>query len=164
MSGADADILPMEPIGYIRGGRIEATKDNWGDNRSQLILRADLFQPEALYGLDDHSHIEVIFYFHLHRDEATEHGARHPRGRTDWPRVGIFSQRGRMRHNRIGVTTCQLLGVEGLALELRGMDAVDGTPILDIKPSWSGNRPRGDFREPEWAKEIMKNYWKKESP
>lgn len=149
----------FQPVGQVYGGRTQATKDNWGDNRCTIALRDDLFGPEALFGLSEHSHVQVIFYFHLYTDEPVETGARHPRNRTDWPKVGIFSQRGRMRINRIGVSTCRVLGVDGLNLLTEGLDAVDGTPVLDIKPVWSGNEPRGEFREPVWAQEIMKNYW-----
>jgi tRNA-Thr(GGU) m(6)t(6)A37 methyltransferase TsaA len=149
----------MRPVGFIRGGRPEDTKDHWGGNRVRVELDQDRFGPEALAGLDELSHVEVLFYFHLHADEPTETGARHPRDRLDWPKVGIFAQRGRMRPNRIGVTVCRVLAVKGLDLEVEGLDAVDGTPVLDIKPVWSGNAPRGPFREPSWAREIMEDYW-----
>jgi tRNA-Thr(GGU) m(6)t(6)A37 methyltransferase TsaA len=149
----------MRPIGIVRGGRTEATKDHWGINRSRIELDAAQFGQESLAGLDQLSHIEVIYYFHLHADEPTETGARHPRDRKDWPKVGIFAQRGRMRPNRIGLSTCRVVGLKGLSVEVEGLDAVDGTPVLDIKPVWSGNAPRGTFREPEWARELMANYW-----
>lgn len=103
--------------------------------------------------------IEVLFFFHVDADEAVETGARHPRGRADWPKVGIFAQRGRMRPNRIGVSVCRVLSEDGLAIEVEGLDAVDGTPLLDIKPGWSGYLPRGLLREPDWARELMTNYW-----
>lgn len=153
-----SDII-FRPIGYVRGGRREATKDGWGNNRSRIELDAALFKPDALFGIEDLSHIEVLFYFHLHTDEPTEFGARHPRDRTDWPVVGIFAQRGRMRPNRLGLSTCRVVKVEGIAIEVEGLDAVDGTPILDIKPVWKGNEPRGEIREPTWASEIMSKYW-----
>jgi tRNA-Thr(GGU) m(6)t(6)A37 methyltransferase TsaA len=151
--------INMMPIGFVRGGRKEATKDHWGGNRSQIELDSGRFGPKALAGIDQLSHIEVLFYFHLHTDEPMEIGARHPRDRADWPEVGIFAQRGRMRPNRIGLCACRVIAVNGLAIEVDGLDAVDGTPVLDIKPVWSGNAPRGSLREPAWAKEIMANYW-----
>ena len=110
----------MKPIGFVRGGRGEATKDHWGDNRSRIELDAREFGPEALAGLDQLSHIEVFFVFHLHADEPTERGARHPRDRTDWPKVGIFAQRGRMRPNRIGYTICRVVAVRGTQRGGRG--------------------------------------------
>ena len=149
----------MQPIGFVRGGRGQATKDHWGANRCRIELDPDRFGPEALAGLEQVSHIEAVFFFHLHADEPTETGARHPRDRADWPKVGIFAQRGRMRPNRIGLSACRVVAVNGLAVEVEGLDAVDGTPVLDIKPVWSGNAPRGPFREPQWAKELMANYW-----
>ena len=153
------DEIGMTPIGRVVGGRAEATKDHWGANRPTIVLRDDLLGPDALKGLDAHSHIEVVFHFHLHTDEPVEAGARHPRGRTDWPAVAIYAQHGRMRINRIGVSVCRLLWVDGLSVEVEGLDAVDGTPVLDIKPVWSGYRPRGAFREPDWARELMASYW-----
>jgi tRNA (Thr-GGU) A37 N-methylase len=159
MSRIEHSCVTMEPIGFVRGGRVEATKDGWGSNLSYLELRDDLFSPSCLHGLQENSHLEVVFYFHLGADESTEYAARRPRGRADWPAVGIFAQHGRMRPNRIGVSVCRLLSVAGLAVHVEGLDAVDGTPILDIKPVWSGYLPQGSIREPQWAKELMAGYW-----
>ena len=86
-------------------------------------------------------------------------GARRPRGRADWPEVGIFAQRAKARPNRIGVGTCALLGVEGLTLRVRGLDAIDGTPVLDVKPHVLEMGPRGEVHEPEWMTELMRDYW-----
>jgi tRNA (Thr-GGU) A37 N-methylase len=105
------------------------------------------------------SNIVVVFFFHGVDEAMVETGARRPRGRADWPLVGIFAQRGRARPNRLGVTACELVGVDGLAIEVRGLDAIDGTPILDIKPVLKGFLPRGEVREPAWASEIMHAYW-----
>jgi tRNA-Thr(GGU) m(6)t(6)A37 methyltransferase TsaA len=151
--------IRISPIGFVRGGRREATKDGWGDNRSRLELDPSRFMPEALLGLEELSHIEVLFYFHIDADEPVETGARHPRGRTDWPKVGIFAQRGRMRPNRIGVSICLVRKVHDLTIEVEGLDAVDGTPLLDIKPVWPGCAPRGPQRSPAWADELMAKYW-----
>lgn len=159
MAEQEAKAIGMVPIGYVDGGRVEATKDNWGNSRAAIKLRADLFGPEALFGLEELSHIEVVFHFHAHADEPIETGARHPRGRADWPRVGIFAQRGRMRVNRIGVSVCRVVDIDGLRVEVEGLDAIHGTPVLDIKPVWAGYDPRGERREPEWVGEIMANYW-----
>jgi tRNA (Thr-GGU) A37 N-methylase len=73
--------------------------------------------------------------------------------------VGIFAQRGRVRPNRLGVSVARLLGVDGLTVRLRGLDAIEGTPVLDIKPVLSGFLPRGDVVEPAWSKELMAGYW-----
>lgn len=149
----------MTPIAHIRGGRREATKDHWGDNRCSIELDAGAFTAEALQGVAELSHVEVLFYFHVDADEPVARGARHPRGRTDWPSVGIFAQRGRMRPNRIGASICKVIAVQNLSIEVEGLDAIDGTPVLDIKPVWTGYLPRGPIVEPQWAREIMSQYW-----
>ena len=91
--------------------------------------------------------------------EKIETGARHPRGNTDWPRVGIFAQRGKNRPNRIGVSRCRLIKTDGLDLHIQGLDAVDGTPVLDIKPYMSEFGPQGDTTQPDWATTIMRDYY-----
>lgn len=149
----------IRPIGVVRGGRTEPVDDDWGRVEAEIVLDAAQFGPESTAGLGDFSHVTVIYQFHLVPDAEINSGARHPRGRTDWPKVGIFAQRGKGRPNRIGVTTCDLVSVERLTLRVRGLDAIDGTPVLDIKPHMTGFAPRGDVREPAWVKEIMKDYW-----
>ncbi len=93
-------------------------------------------------------------------DDEISFDARRPRGRQDWPEIGIFAQRGKGRPNRIGVSVCRILEVSGLALHVEGLDAIDGSPVLDIKPVMSGFQARGQIREPAWAFEIMSSYWK----
>ncbi|MEQ9506583.1 MAG: SAM-dependent methyltransferase [Hyphomonas sp.] len=150
--------LPISPIGHVRGGRAEAVDDNWGDERARIVL-VEAFGPEALFGLADFSHAEVIFQFDKVPDSKIETGARHPRGNKDWPLVGIFAQRGKNRPNRIGLCTCRILGVEGRELLVEGLDAIDGTPVLDIKPVMREFLPREATRQPDWASELMKDYW-----
>jgi len=154
--------IALEPIGYVRGGRATATDDDWGRNLARIELDADRFTPDALAGLGDFSHIEVVYFFHGVTSREVERGARRPRGRADWPLVGIFAQRGRTRPNRLGVSVCRVLGVKNLAIEVEGLDAIDGTPVLDIKPVFKGFLPRGVLREPRWASEIMHEYWRAE--
>jgi tRNA-Thr(GGU) m(6)t(6)A37 methyltransferase TsaA len=149
----------LEPIGFVRGGRDAPTDDNWGHSRSRLELDGRRFTADALLGLSDFSHLEVVFIFDKVTDDQIVAGARRPRGREDWPLVGIFAQRGKNRPNRIGVSICKIIAVDGLFVEAEGLDAIDGTPILDIKPVLKGFLPRGEVREPPWAAEIMKAYW-----
>ncbi|NNM77314.1 SAM-dependent methyltransferase [Sphingomonas sp. ID1715] len=153
-------IFEVEPVGWVRGGRSEAVDDDWGESRAAIELDAERFDLEALMGLDQFSHAEIVYLFDRVRPEQIVSGARHPRGRADWPRIGIFAQRGKNRPNRIGVTMCRIAAVSGLRLEVVGLDAIDGTPVLDIKPVLSGFLPREEVREPDWAREIMAGYWK----
>ena len=149
----------VTPIGHVRGGRFVPTDDDWGANRAAIELDAARFSTDALAGLGDFSHVEVIFMFDRVPESEIELGARRPRGRSDWPLVGIFAQRGKNRPNRLGLCTCKLLDVEGLSVLVEGLDAIDGTPVLDLKPVMRGFLPRGDVREPSWAAEIMRRYW-----
>jgi tRNA-Thr(GGU) m(6)t(6)A37 methyltransferase TsaA len=149
----------MKAIGVVQGGRTEPLDDSWDGVTAKIVLDPGQFPPEATAGLDAFSHIEVIFHFDRARPEDINTGARHPRGRKDWPRIGIFAQRGKDRPNRIGVTVCRLLSVDGLTLSVRGLDAIDGTPVLDIKPVMKGFLPRGEIREPAWAHALMAEYW-----
>jgi tRNA (adenine37-N6)-methyltransferase len=145
-------------IGRVEGGRSEPVDDDWGD--VEAVIRLDeRFGEDALAGLDAFSHLEVVYAFHLVEEAAVEQGARHPRGNAEWPRVGIFAQRGKNRPNRLGVSRCELLGVEGTAVRVRGLDAVDGTPVLDLKPWMAEFAPRGDVRQPAWSRELMRGYW-----
>jgi tRNA-Thr(GGU) m(6)t(6)A37 methyltransferase TsaA len=154
-----SNTIVLTPVGHVRGGRGEAIDDDWGASRARIELDARIFSPEALAGLQDFSHVEVIFAFDRVPEEKVEFGARRPRGREDWPLVGIFAQRGKNRPNRLGLCACRIIGIDGLALEVEGLDAIDGTPVIDIKPVMTGFLPRGEIREPGWAREIMAAYW-----
>lgn len=152
--------IQLKPIAVVRNSRSEIEDDNWGDVIS--VLELDPSMPEdALHGLEDFSHAEILYYFHLVPDSKIETGARHPRNNTDWPKVGILSQRGKNRPNRLGATLVKILRREGRHLEVQGLDAIDGTPILDIKPVMREFLPREEVHQPEWATELMKQYWKK---
>jgi tRNA-Thr(GGU) m(6)t(6)A37 methyltransferase TsaA len=154
-----ANTIQMNPIGVVRAGRDQPIDDNWDSVETRIDLDPKQFTADATAGLRDFSHIEVIYHFDRVPDGEVQKGARHPRGRKDWPLVGIFAQRGKGRPNRIGVCVCRLLSVDGLNLSVQGLDAIDGTPVLDIKPVMKGFLPRGEVREPVWAAELMKEYW-----
>jgi tRNA-Thr(GGU) m(6)t(6)A37 methyltransferase TsaA len=153
-----SDDVTLWPIGAVAGGRVEPIDDDWGNVEADIVLD-DRFAEDALAGLADFSHIEVIFFFHLVGEEKIPQGTRRPRGREDWPLVGVFAQRNKARPNRLGVTTCRLLSVAGRTLHVQGLDAIDGTPVLDIKPYVTGFGPRGEVREPAWVQELMQAYW-----
>ncbi|MEU7074995.1 SAM-dependent methyltransferase [Streptomyces narbonensis] len=147
------------PVGHVVGGRQEVRDDEWGDVESVVRLDAEAFGPEALAGLDAFSHLEVVYHFDRVRPDAVQTGARHPRGNTEWPLVGIFAQRGKNRPNRLGVSRCRLIRTDGLDLHVQGLDAVDGTPVLDIKPYMAEFGPQGTTTQPAWADEIMRRYY-----
>jgi tRNA-Thr(GGU) m(6)t(6)A37 methyltransferase TsaA len=150
--------ISVLPIGIVVGGRTQPDDDGWDAEMCDIVL-SERFDPSALQGLDAFSHVEVVYHFHLVGEDAVVVGARHPRDRADWPAVGIFAQRGRVRPNRLGVTVCRVVNVDGTRLTVRGLDAVDGSPVLDIKPYLCGFAPRGEVVEPAWTKELMAEYW-----
>lgn len=158
-NGADVDVVTTRPVAHVVGGREEVFDDAWDDVESVIRLDASQFGEEALYGLNTFSHIEVVFQFDRVPLTKIETGARHPRGNTAWPLVGIFAQRGKNRPNRLGVSRCRLLRVDGLDIHVNGLDAVTGSPVLDIKPYMAEFGPRGEVRQPEWSAEIMRSYY-----
>jgi tRNA-Thr(GGU) m(6)t(6)A37 methyltransferase TsaA len=152
-------IMVIEPIGFVKNNRQAVGDDYWGDVVSEIIINETL-GAEAIQGLEDFSHAEVIFAFHLVDEKMIVTGARHPRNNPDFPEVGIFAQRGKNRPNRLGLTTVKILKRDGNVLFVTGLDAIDGTPIIDIKPILKEFLPEGEIRQPQWATEIMRNYWK----
>jgi tRNA (adenine37-N6)-methyltransferase len=149
----------VEPIGTVRSPRTAATDDHWGEVVATVNLDGRRFGPEALAGLEEFSHVEIVYLFDRVSPEQIEFGSRRPRGNPDWPEVGIFAQRAKLRPNRLGVSVCRLLGVEGLALRVVGLDAIDGTPVLDVKPYMEEFGPRHEVRQPAWSHELMAGYW-----
>jgi tRNA-Thr(GGU) m(6)t(6)A37 methyltransferase TsaA len=145
-----AVVITLEPVGVVVGGRSEA------------VIRLDdaQFGPDAVAGLAAFSHLVVVFQFHLVDPADVETGARRPRGNPEWPEVGMFAQRAKMRPNRLGVSTCRLRTVEGLDVHVRGLDAIDGSPVLDVKPFMREfEPPYAEVRQPTWSTELMRGYY-----
>ncbi|MFT3715027.1 MAG: SAM-dependent methyltransferase [Gordonia sp. (in: high G+C Gram-positive bacteria)] len=151
--------ITLTPIGSVHSSRSEVTDDGWDAETACITLDGDRFTPDALRELDSFSHVEVVYFFDRVSTEKIEYGARRPRGNMDWPSVGIFAQRGKNRPNRLGVSVCRLLRVHDLTIEVEGLDAVDGTPVVDVKPYMTEFGPRGRLRQPPWATELMRGYW-----
>jgi tRNA (adenine37-N6)-methyltransferase len=151
--------ITMVPVGIVHSSRKELGDDNWLREQTSIELDSSQFAADSLAGLSDFSHVEIVFFMDQADPAKIERGARHPRGNTEWPPVGIFAQRGKDRPNHIGVTVCKLKQVSGTTLVVEGLDAVDGTPVLDVKPWMSEFAPRGDARQPTWVTELMHGYW-----
>jgi tRNA (adenine37-N6)-methyltransferase len=154
------DAFEVKAIGHVRGGRDAPEDDNWEGSSAEIELDRNQFNADALLGLDQFSHAEIVFVFDQVEPDDITYDVRHPRGITDWPKVGIFAQRGRNRPNRIGVSVCRIVRVSGQTLHVQDLDAIAGSPVLDIKPVMTGFRPRGDVEEPEWVRKIMERYWR----
>lgn len=151
--------IRFNPIGVIHSPALARVDDVWGGVKCRIDLDSSQFTPDCLVGLDDFSHIEVVFFFHRVPESEIARGLRRPLHRLDSPKVGIFAQRGKARPNRIGVTICRLLSIQDLSLEVVGLDAIDGTPVLDIKPYMREFAARGEIRQPGWVDELMRGYW-----
>jgi tRNA-Thr(GGU) m(6)t(6)A37 methyltransferase TsaA len=145
-------------IGTVTSSRDEAIDDDWGDVSATITLAAPLDE-RSVSGLEEFSHVEVVFLFDRVDPDAVCLHSRHPRGNLEWPEVGILAQRAKDRPNRIGLCTCELVAVDGATIVVRGLDAVDGTPVLDVKPYMLEFGPRGDVRQPAWSHELMRDYW-----
>jgi tRNA-Thr(GGU) m(6)t(6)A37 methyltransferase TsaA len=148
----------VEAIGFVDATREHAEDDFWGDEQACITLSSE-FSAEALQGLAEFSHVEVLFLFHGVDPTKIVKGARHPRNNKAWPAVGIFAQRGKNRPNRIGSTICRVVRVDGNKLFVAELDAIRGTPVLDIKPVMAEFLPRQEVRQPAWSHELMREYW-----
>lgn len=150
--------ITVEPIAHVRATRTTPEDDFWGGETAVIEL-ADGIDAESLLGLEDFSHAEILFHFHRADPAKVVRDARRPRNNPAWPRVGIFAQRGKNRPNRLGSTIVRILGREGRALRVAELDAIDGTPVLDIKPVMRELLPRAEVRQPSWVGELMRDYW-----
>jgi tRNA-Thr(GGU) m(6)t(6)A37 methyltransferase TsaA len=148
----------VRPVAWVRSTRSQPTDDGWDAERASIEL-ADDVPDEALEGLELFSHVVVVFLFDRASDAPPAPFARHPRGDETYPRVGIFAQRAKDRPNRLGVSTCRIATVEPRRLAVEGLDAIEGTPVLDLKAYLVQFGPRGEVRQPGWVDDLMAGYF-----
>jgi tRNA-Thr(GGU) m(6)t(6)A37 methyltransferase TsaA len=134
----------LQPVALVHNARTSPEHDNWGEVISSIELVVELPE-EALEGLEAFSHVEILYFFHQVPAAKVVTAVRHPRNNPAWPKVGIFAQRGKDRPNRVGATVVRLLRREGRSLVVAGLDAIDGTPVLDIKPVMREFLPQGEI-------------------
>ncbi|MFC1935366.1 tRNA (N6-threonylcarbamoyladenosine(37)-N6)-methyltransferase TrmO [Chloroflexota bacterium] len=149
--------MECSPIGVVRSPVTEAVDKGWG----RIVARVEL-EPEyaaGLQGLAEFSHVLILFLMHEATFDASRHLRRRPRDLADMPEIGIFAQRARHRPNPIGVTAVELLNIEDNVIEVRGLDAVDGTPVLDMKPYMAIYDRIEAPQEPEWVARLMAEYF-----
>ena len=151
-------MITSHPVAAVKNSRQDQSDDFWGNIISEIEL-AENIPAEAFDGIDEFSHLEIIFHFDkADKTKIVFHG--HPRGNKDWPSVGIFAQRKKDRPNGIGLTIVELVKREGNKIWVKYLDAIDGTPVLDIKPVLKEFLPPAAIKQPQWSHELMKNYWK----
>lgn len=150
-------MIAVTPIAYVQSPRTEPTDDHWGEEAR--IELADDVDEHALDGIETFSHVEIVYHFHLVDPKSVEAAVRHPRDNPLWPKVGIFAQRGKNRPNRLGSCIARLVRREPRAILVAELDAIDGTPVLDIKPLMVEFLPREPVHQPPWSHELMRDYW-----
>lgn len=151
--------IELRPIGRVVCTRKAPADDLWDRERSTIVLDPERFGPDALAGLDLFSHLEVTFHLDRVPDEKITHGARRPRNDPKLPLMGVFAQRGKNRPNRLGHSVCRIVAVRGTEIDVRGLDAVDESPVLDLKPWVRQFGPRGRVAQPAWMDDLMARYW-----
>ncbi|MEB1808810.1 MAG: SAM-dependent methyltransferase [Bacillaceae bacterium] len=151
-------MITLNPIGIAYNERYEIEDDYWGEIVSKIILDHSLPE-DALYEIESFSHVDIIFHFHKVEENKIVTGARYPRNDQSLPKVGILAQRGKNRPNQLGLTTVKVIKREGRELTVSGLDCINGTPILDIKPVMQEFLPKEPITQPKWSHDIMKKYW-----
>ena len=149
--------MNIEPIGIVKSPVKEAIDENWRQVIAEIHLNDSL--AAGLKGLDRFSHLVIVFFMHQYSFTPATDLVRRPQERADMPEVGIFAQRAKHRPNPIGITAVELIELRGPMLVVRGLDAIDGTPVLDIKPYVPAFDSRPAAVVPIWIEELMKKYF-----
>lgn len=147
--------VAVEVIGYVRNDVKSPVDHGWADVESKIVLNEKL--APCLDGLADFSHA-LITYF-MHQAPPPAELKRRPQGREDMPEVGLFAQRSRHRPNQIAISAVSVVKIDGHELIVRGLDAIDGTPVLDVKPYYPQYDSRPEAQVPEWVSRLMADYF-----
>ena len=140
--------VQVQPIGYVKNELGRRIYNEWRETDSEIII-SEQYQ-DALYRLDEYSHIEVLFYLHeMTRPFRTRI---HPTGNSEYPEMGAFATRTPNRPSKIALTTCRLVSIDGNVLHVKGLDAFNDSPVLDIK-SYSGKIVE-DIKVPAWINDL----------
>ena len=140
--------MTLKAIGIIRNEVKQPQKDGWENVISEIVVDSSL--TEALDGLEDFSHIIVLYWMHQVATAGQLRTKVHPRQRQELPLVGLFASRSPNRPNPLGKATVRLLGRQGNILKVEGLDAIDGTPVVDIKPYIPGYDSVAEAKVAPW--------------
>lgn len=147
----------LKIIGFVSSPVAERVDENWGKIESKIKL--DSVYAGGLIGLNDFSHAIIVTYLHQARFQKEKHLQRRPRNLQEMPNVGIFSQRAKNRPNPIGITAVEIISVGEDYLDVKGLDAINGTPVLDIKPYYPHYDRIENTKIPTWVDRLMKDYF-----
>jgi len=145
--------IKLKPIGVVHNEIKQTSYHDCKDIVSEIEI--DGKWAELLDGIEEFSHIIVLFWMHKVSRDAEPPVKVHPRGRADLPLVGLFATRAPQRPNPIGITTVKLLKRRGNILTVQGLDAIDGTPVIDIKSYMIPRIARNEIRMPEWVAKLQ---------
>ncbi len=148
----------ISSIGSVKCAMTEMSEGGWGKIDAEIHL--DPVYADGLQGLAGFSHVLVLFL--LDRAQGFDIGKqllRRPRGMEDLDPVGVFAQRTKYRPNPLAVTAVKLLGIEGNVVKVRGLDALNGTPVLDIKPYMPPFDRMEDVTMPPWVSHFIEGYF-----
>jgi len=149
--------ISLRPIGVVRNGIKQPMPHGWEDVTSRVVLRPEL--AEALLGLDGYSHIYVLFWPHLvPEDVRGSKPTLHPLDDPANPLQGVLATRSQIRFNPVLVSAVRLLKVEGNVLRVKGLDAVDGSPVLDVKPYIPQHDSIPEAEVPRWVTERARHH------
>lgn len=150
-------MIQFQPIGMIKSPVTKMSQGNWGQIQSEIHLNDPY--PRGLKGLEEFSHIVVVFYMDRAAFVPSEHLLRRPKAQANQPEIGVFAQRTKYRPNPIGITAVKLLSINHNVLTVQALDALDGTPVLDLKPYMPVFDKVEDARQPVWIAEFEKGYF-----
>ena len=150
--------IKLTPIGTVKNSRATPLDDFWEPIIAEIELAGHI-PTEAFDYISEFSHPEIIYFFDKVKFEDIVYSGR-PRGNLLYPKEGILGQRKKDRPNTIGLCTVESIAHNGRTIKVKYLDAIDGTPVLDIKPVFREFLPKGDVRQPAWVADLMKNYWK----
>jgi tRNA-Thr(GGU) m(6)t(6)A37 methyltransferase TsaA len=140
--------MHLKPIGFVKNSITEPKRKDWETVISEIIINEDL--KEALSGIDEFSHIVVVYWMHKLPPSQRSVFKVHPKGNQNLPLVGVFASRSPARPNPMGITIVKLVEHRDNVLKVTGLDAIDGTPVLDIKPYIPGHDSASDIKTPGW--------------
>jgi len=151
-------MITCTPIGVVKCPVTAMSQGNWAKVESEIHL--DPRYAPGLQGLAGFSHVIVVFYLHQATGfDPAKQLLRRPRGMESMHEVGVFAQRTKYRPNPIGVSSVELVAVRDNVVVVRGLDALDGTPVLDIKPYMPVFDRIADARTPDWVAHVMEGYF-----
>ena len=139
----------LKPIGFVKNSVKQPRFGNFANEVSEVIV--DEKFAEALKGIDDYSHVIIVYWMDRVKDYVIQH---QPQGNPNVPIVGIFACRCPQRPNPIAITTVKLIGREGNKIKVKGLDTLDGTPVIDIKPYWPQYDKVEDCKIPDWVNKL----------